>query len=148
MNKKRIIIFAILFVIAISLIVGGSLLIKQSTGDRHIEKTKEEKSYKPKETLLKDIDHEQLKITNIDIKKIDGHYEFNFTISNISDKATDVQIINFVFYDEKGQEVGRIENELQSVLANQSTSYIINSKDEKLFKASEIKIELSPLVIE
>lgn len=145
MNKKKIVIFIGLFVIALGLIVGGIFLVNKPSTNKPKE-YKEDTSYKPKESILQDIEHEQFKITNIEMKKIDDHYEFNFTITNISDKKTDVQIINYVFYDENGKEVGRIENELQPVLPGQSTNYITPSKDKKLFMASEIKIELSPLV--
>lgn len=145
MSKKKIFIFIGLFALALGLIVGGIVLVNRPSTNKPKE-YKEDKSYKPKESLLKDIEHEQFKITNIEMKKIDDHYEFNFTITNISDKQTEVQIINYVFYDENGKEVGRIENELQPVLPGKSTNYITPSKDEKLFNAAEIKIELSPLV--
>lgn len=96
--------------------------------------------YKTSDELLSTKKYRGLTIKNIKFNEIDGRYEFTAEVKNETDKIHQIEPVNVVFLDQKGNKVCEVSSSLP-MLNIDSTLSMYAMVDEKCKKAYTFVIE-------
>lgn len=148
-SNTRVIIIVLVIILAISVILSGYGLLQNKSneksnvqGKNQTETVKRDKgNLDVAESLREDLEIKEIEITNISMNKIKDYYSIEFDMENPTSKEISILLINFVFIDDKGNVLGKIEKEFQPFPPKEKYRTVITTTDEKLFKASKIKLE-------
>lgn len=148
-SNKKVIIIVLISVFALSIIlIGYGLLQNKSSHTSNNKAEEKNESIKRdkgnldvEESLREDLEIRDVEIKNLSINKVDNYYSITFDMYNTTSKEKALLLIKFIFLDDKGEVIGEIEKEFQPLAPKEMITTELTTTDEKLFKASKIKLE-------